>query len=414
MEDYFQSPEWTALLEALGGGRRLAAQGAQAPQPDPDKLLNLARHHRVVPALYAGLCAAGRAAEAPEPLRAECRRNAARMLALGAEWARLHRRFASEGIRCLTLKGPALALLLYGDMAMRTCKDLDLLVPREEFERTEALLLRDGYVRMHGDAERGPKERGDADEHHVSFVHPARRVQLEIHWRLSRGIESAPEFGELWARGRRIDIGGVTGRTLGKEDLLLYLLVHGAEHGWFRLRWLLDIERLLAVGVRWEEIARLMPGYRCEAAAGQAAILLAELLGAPVPREMRQYARSRRARALAKAALPLIASSRPAPELPAFIAYSLLLKSGGRRLRYMFYPNARDRGMIPLPERLHVLYFGLRPLLWCWRTLRRFAVRAPGRTDRQAAGRSGTKPAARSLHGALRADEGDESTRLFG
>ena len=34
---------------------------------------------------------------------------------------------------------------------------------------------------------------------------------------------------------------------LGNEDLLSYLADHGARHGWFRPRWLMDIARSLPI-----------------------------------------------------------------------------------------------------------------------------------------------------------------------
>ena len=388
------------LLNALACGPRDGAEGGVGRTADPEKLAALARHHRVVPVLFAKLREAGWKEEHLAPLRAESRRNAARMLALGAEWARLHRRFAAEGIRCLTLKGPALALLLYGDVTMRTCKDLDLLVAKRDFPRLQAVLREEGYVRMKGEDEAWAVERADEDEHHVEFVHPLRRMQVEAHWRINRGLEREPDFDELWMRGTPVEFGGAKGKMLGKEDLLPYLLVHGAEHGWFRLRWLLDIARLTADdrsagGTSPEEAARRIAEYGCQNAAGQAAVLLSALFAIPAPPELAPYARLRRARALARAALPLIGADRPAPELPAFIAYCLLLMPGGRRLRYVFFPNERDRGMIRLPRPLHALYFALRPLLWCLRAARRFVF-------------------GRLSHGAFGPDEGNEPSRLLG
>ena len=39
---------------------------------------------------------------------------------------------------------------------------------------------------------------------------------------------------------------------LGREDLFLFLVSHGARHGWSRLRWLTDIDRLLKQELNWE------------------------------------------------------------------------------------------------------------------------------------------------------------------
>ena len=40
---------------------------------------------------------------------------------------------------------------------------------------------------------------------------------------------------------------------LGNEDLFLFLVSHGARHGWSRLRWLLDIDYLTKLVLDWED-----------------------------------------------------------------------------------------------------------------------------------------------------------------
>ena len=50
-----------------------------------------------------------------------------------------------RGIRTLVLKGPTLALDLYGDVSLRTSKDLDILIPLTEIEQAERLMTELGY-----------------------------------------------------------------------------------------------------------------------------------------------------------------------------------------------------------------------------------------------------------------------------
>ena len=73
--------------------------------------------------------------------------------------------------------------------------------------------------------------------------------------------------------------------TLADAELFAYLCVHGATHGWFRLKWLADLGAWLA-GKREDEIA----GFYAEAerlgvgaCAGQALLLCRNLLGLGLP-----------------------------------------------------------------------------------------------------------------------------------
>ena len=51
----------------------------------------------------------------------------------------------------------------------------------------------------------------------------------------------------VMAKSRVVPIAGHSGlRTLGEEDLFTFLCVHGALHVWNRLKWLADINALLA------------------------------------------------------------------------------------------------------------------------------------------------------------------------
>ena len=85
-------------------------------------------------------------------------------------------------------------------------------------------------------------------EHHLSYFHPEKGIQLEIHWRLHPPPSKEPSFEELWKRKRKSELTTYPVYFLGQEDLFLYLITHGARHGWFRLRWLIDIDKMVEKG----------------------------------------------------------------------------------------------------------------------------------------------------------------------
>ena len=69
----------------------------------------------------------------PPPSAAELARifglNAMRTEAFGKETAKILRLLGDAGIPAIPLKGIALAASLYHDPALRTCADIDILVP---------------------------------------------------------------------------------------------------------------------------------------------------------------------------------------------------------------------------------------------------------------------------------------------
>ncbi|MDG0814414.1 nucleotidyltransferase domain-containing protein [Cohnella rhizosphaerae] len=345
---------------------------------DWSRFLRLAKSHRVYPVLSAYF--GKKTTEIPEKVKAELdtesRYNRLKMLSLAAEMSRISACLASGGIRAIVLKGPLLAQDLYGDLSRRTSKDLDVLVPAEKLDEVRSLLAELGY-----ECEReqlpnvlnGWKWR----HHHVSFLHPSHSLQIEIHWRLAPGPGREPDFDELWSRRREHSFGSAPVAYLGPEDQFLYLVHHGARHGWFRMRWLCDIDVLARRELDWSSCAQRSAAYGMEHLVGQALILASRLLHTPVPRELERFTRLKRAGARISQVLLFIRDSlenAPPDRVRAYERYLFAIKPRRQKLLYLLsllYPYPMDAQTLPLPKILHFLYFPLRPLLWTWRKLDR-------------------------------------------
>src|SRR5690606_38305936 len=79
------------------------------------------------------------------------------------------------------------------------------------------------------------------DGHHFTFHDPARRVRLELHWRVSRSGLPRGHLAGFLARRGELPFCGVAAPICSPEDGLLYLCVHGVRHSWRRLGWLADV-----------------------------------------------------------------------------------------------------------------------------------------------------------------------------
>lgn len=140
--------------------------------------------------------------------------------------------FQERGIEVIPLKGPALALALYGDAAMRQANDLDLLVRRRDFPNAEALLLGLGFATL-----------GAAGDHDRRFVRG--ELLVELHFELASPRFFPFEAKGIWSRSHLSDFRGIPVRAMSANDLALYLCAHGLKHGFSRLVWILDLARAL-------------------------------------------------------------------------------------------------------------------------------------------------------------------------
>ncbi len=343
-----------------------------------EQFVRLTLHHRVYPVLYPKLSRMQNElvpVRVSERLQREYRRNTVQMLQLSGEMGRIGGELAKSGIRSLFLKGPVLAEDLYGDISLRTSRDLDFLVPMKQLHEAEALLLSLGYVKE----EDFESILGDWKwrEHHTTFNHPDSKIKVEVHWRLSPGPSTEPDFDQLWQHARTSKLMGPDVHYLGREDLFLFLAAHGSRHGWSRLRWLLDIRQLLLQQPDPAVLAKLLKRYNYEAAAGQTLILAGDLLETPVDSRLSALADKPKARRLAQLALfyvsRMVNLHNPplAPEVKRhFKYYQPAILTPWHQFLYVagfLYPYAADARTLPLPKPLHVLYFPLRPFLWAWR-----------------------------------------------
>ncbi|OAB46215.1 nucleotidyltransferase domain-containing protein [Paenibacillus glacialis] len=343
--------------------------------------VKLVVHHRVFPLVYLklrGLEPSLIPSNVMESLHHQYNNNTIKMLHLSREMNHICKALRNSGIRTLLLKGPILAIQLYGDLAHRTSKDLDILVPAEDVEKAEEILVQLGYESKDEHVLDNWKKKS----HHISFEHMENFAQVEIHWRLNPHFSESFSFDQLWERKNDITLSNQTFHYLGNEDLLYYLTDHGARHGWFRLRWLIDIERLLPK-ISSGNMKIHFDQYGGQQYAGQAFILLSNLLSTKIPHDLELLTMSSKSQRLAEMALyyiKRIVKLNPVPEKSVALHYNrylFSLMSGKQKVAYLLnklHPSSRDAILLPLPKSLHFLYFPLRPFLYFWRRMKRQSV----------------------------------------
>lgn len=350
-----------------------------------EQFLELVWHHRTYPVIYKSLKASSlKHKHIPEHIvervRREYQRNMFQMLHMTREMENICKQLSQLHIRTLILKGPVLAHELFGDVSHRTSSDLDILIPIEDLNKAEALMVQLGFEK--DEYIQSVLSDWKWRHHHVTFIHSEKRLKLEIHWRLGPGPAKEPHFRELWHRKRRSQLTTSPIYMLGLEDLFMFLVSHGARHGWSRLRWLMDIHQLVAQKLQRDVLHKLMRKYQVLHVGQQAIILSTQLLGTAKITSLPEG--GQRAKKLAVDAMFYLKHmvnlhSEPLPdEISQYHKkYLFSLMSFKHKLLFMLsflYPYPEDVDTLPLPERFHFLYFGLRPFLWVWRKTRKQAI----------------------------------------
>jgi hypothetical protein len=372
-----------AIIKEDNGGIQLdIVEGNK--EIDWNLFLNLAMHHRIYPLIYPKL----KMLEwVPENVRnilgQQYRQNTFQMLHLSVEMEKISQLISENQIRLLILKGPVLSTDLYGDVSLRTCGDLDVLVPIHDLERVELLLSKQGYLKddyiqtILGDW----KWR----HHHVTYFHSQKKIKLEVHWRLNPGPGKEPHFDELWERKRISSLTSTPVYYLGREDLFLFLVSHGARHGWSRLRWLTDIDGILKQEIDWVKLIKRLKQYQYLHIGGQALILASQLLNSKLVEDSKPLFQGKRPKKLAQEAVfyferMVNLHTFPVPEDIAVYHKRHLFSLMAAKQKFFFilsflYPYPEDAEILPLPKQFHFLYFPLRPFLWSWRKLKKQVLR---------------------------------------
>ena len=275
----------------------------------------------------------------------------------------------------MSLKGPVLSEMLYGDLARRSFVDVDLLLHEQDLPRARRALEAQGY-RQESSAFR-------ARESQLSFADAANLVSVDVHWRLLPGYFPAPIGSDrLWATPHLVPFGSGTVRTLSPEQLVLFLCAHGAKHGWYRLAWICDVAQLLWVerGIDWSDVIAQAHRNGVSRMLHLGVRLASELLGVELPAAVAEaVVADARSEALAGAVRARLmthdAESLLGVELARFNIRTFDRVS--QRLRYAVAacvnPSDLEHAALRFPAALRWLYYPLRPLRLAAKYIRRAA-----------------------------------------
>ena len=130
---------------------------------------------------------------------------------------------AQAGVPVLVLKGAALAHLVYGDPGLRPMRDVDLLIRKADAGRALDVLGRCGFqpgglvVPAHHHHLRG-----------MAKTQEGATVTIELHHELlpRTPFVEPRDYDDLIGRSQPFEWGGISYRTLGREDMLWHVYAH--------------------------------------------------------------------------------------------------------------------------------------------------------------------------------------------
>lgn len=306
-----------------------------------------------------------------EKLRSLWKINALRNTLLSEELVRVLTRLGDAAIPTIPLKGVALADSLYGDPALRTCVDLDILVPRQRVAQAFDLLRDAGYgseftsgffadLLLRHDIEYALVR----EEREFCYL-------VELHWGVLWGGHFDQDVAEeLWAEASPTTVFGAPAYALSSEWQILYLAAHAARHQWQGIKWLVDFHELCSAGrVDWQQVSEKAKHLGWEELLRMTLRAGHALFDTPIPANF------------FLGALPpwlkLFPASASASWKDAFFA-TRLLRRPSEKLRYasrvFLVPTLAERRFLRLPASFGFLYYPLRLLRlgskWSWLLLR--------------------------------------------
>jgi hypothetical protein len=352
---------------------------------DWEFILGKAYWHALTPLLFRNLrnCCVDRVPPAIlQQLESHYLASAKRNLVLTAELIRVLRILESENISAVPYKGPALASLTYGDLALRKFCDLDLVIRPRDILRAKALLIEHGYQWLrHPGQVTGPGEiRKNRFWHEYNFVHPDGNTVIDLHWGISnQRFPFDIDMDDLWKDLVPTHLLSQDVCIFPAPALLLFLCVHGSKDLWWkRIGWICDIAELLRsnTDLEWSYSFKLARRTGTRRALLLGLALARELLQAPLPEDVCNSIRSDKAvqtlvahvcsrlfndpsfhdRILERQRFRIRVRERLCDRIP---VYRHLAEAA---FDMIFVPNEQDREIIRLPDSLSALYYVVRPV----------------------------------------------------
>lgn len=183
--------------------------------------------------------------EAMEKLKKAYYENIARNMYLYTELLKILKPFNNKGIKVIVLKGATLAKIVYKDIGLRSMRDIDLLVKKEDLSYAKETMSDLGYVpKMHLLSEEWYKK----NHYHLpTYMHREKSLMVEIHWDITKKPFDI-NIKKWFERAIYAEYNSCKVLMPSPEDIIIHLCLHLYNHGYHSqmfLRELCDISETI-------------------------------------------------------------------------------------------------------------------------------------------------------------------------
>jgi hypothetical protein len=199
--------------------------------------------------------------------------------------------FEAHKISAIPYKGPVLAAAVYGDLSLRQCADLDIMIRERDVRTAKDLLLSQRY-------RPDPANQLDWEAH---LVHENGMFLVDLHWGISsksifRKIDAsfAIDLEGLWERIEPVSFAGRTLIQFSPEDLLMIRCQDAVKEywkdGWPQLKWLCDLAEIIRTNksMDWQQVMEQAKNFGNQRLLFLCLSLTSDLLGTALPEMVRQ------------------------------------------------------------------------------------------------------------------------------
>ena len=346
-----------------------------------DEFLFWVKRHLVAPLVYLNLKSEKRiSSNLLSQLKMAAEANQLKVLSAQSLQIKLQAYIDQKQIKGFFLKGLPLAELYYGDIGLRHFMDIDIWVEEKYLDDLIHFLIGLGYT-----SEIYFSDFNDAQcsyikliDYHVhlrndSALYPS---IVEVHWKLRDRLGNF-KFDPIKEYSKTIVVRNSIAalRVFDHYEQFIFLCTHGAEHGWYRLKWLFDLPQVLdKVVFNWTLLIKRAKELNSLEQVLLAFLVLGELTEFPIPEKILSEISLRKFQFKLKYIRHLIAypgsyCDTDKEKLMSFL-YVLSQNRKGLFNKELILKNmtsANDWKLLVLPSRLFFLYFPLRPFLILWR-----------------------------------------------
>ncbi len=359
------SPEFKLILETIQcSSTKLSEVDSQI---DETNLSNLMHRHRVGSLVYSKLSDSKQFSESFHlKWTQEVLQNQKTALIAKRFQLQFGQRLNERKIKHVFLKGVSLSERYYTDLALRHVLDVDLLVSEGDIELVSDLLVDFGLKREKDYELYTPTQKRFL--HYVNHDMPffgdgtTSPAIVELHWKW-RGALGGFNLKDV--------------RSLDEVELLLYLSVHGTEHGWFRLKWLVDLFMIIRQStLNWTSVRQRAIELECLEHLEISLKVLLAIFSQPLPIGFQYLNDNTLHRRKLDYIFTLMSDengfnandSNRWKHFQYLFSLSKQIMNIRLLLKYMISPL--DWKIIPLPDTLFFLYIPLKPFVWVFRRIK--------------------------------------------